>query len=510
MKRYSNVKLKFIALILVVLTVASVFSACAFSMEEEKKDNDKTDNDKTGSDTVADTGAETSSEDTTTVVPDVDVLNWDGREYRILGRDHTMYDIFTSFEVWREDVPEDVVGKAVWDRNYDMLQNYGIDVKGYLKTDFNSAAKTMLDSGEDLYDLLILAPESFHPHAINGALVDLYGLDYINMAHDAWMDYPNRQLTMGGRLYYTTNKFLIQDKNRYWGLFYNRSMAKELNLGYFENMVFDGSWTMDKVIELAKAGTFELDGQQGLGKRDNWGVCAYEYYNFVQLAFGVGFRFTEHGPDGYPVLIGPTDDIISRLDKMYQLSTDSTALWSDERTGDMNTEDSSVHMFYGGRALMLIGSLSELQQIGGLADFEYGVLPNPKYNEDQEIYHTIPNLMNGSLFGVPATISDKKFAGYALELISEKAVDTSYKAFIEVNCKLQKAQDEDAAKCLQIIYEGVVYDIAFVSDIGGLGSMLWRQVAGSTTNNYSRLFKRSERIVNAEIEKVRAAYAALK
>ena len=71
----------------------------------------------------------------------------------------------------------------------------------------------------------------------------------------------NESLTMGGKLFYTTNKFLVQDKNRSWSVFYNRDRAQELNLGYFEDYVFDGTWTIDKVTELAKLATYEKDGE---------------------------------------------------------------------------------------------------------------------------------------------------------------------------------------------------------------------------------------------------------
>lgn len=494
---------KIVSLILALIMIAAVFSACGQKENEEKEDP---------KDTVVDTkDGETTGDQTeeTTKVPDVGVIDWDGREYRILGKDHAQYDIFTSFEVWRQEIPEDVVGKAIWKRNQDMLENYGIDVVGYLKQDCNSLAATTLESGEDIYDLMILSPEAFNPFAMKGQLYDIYTLDFVNTDHDAWMPYPNEQLTMGGRLYYTTNKFLIQDKNRYWGMYYNRDMANELNLGHFEDFVFEGTWTVDKVIELAKKGTYELDGQQGLGKRDNWGVCCYEYYNFVQIGFGVGFRFTEKGPDGYPVLIGASEDIMSRLDEMFRLTADTSIVWNDERYGDMSTTDSSVHMFYAERALMMIGSLSTLQEIGAMVDFKYGVLPNPKYNKNQDLYYTIPNLVNGSLFGVPSTAADSEFVGYALELISEKSIDTSYRAFIEVNSKLQKVYDEDSAKCLELIYDGVVYDIAFVSNIGNIGNIFWRNVAGSTTNNYQRVYQRNQSAVETSIDNIRKAYAEL-
>lgn len=486
---------KLVSLILALIMIAATFASCG----KKEVDDEKTT-----------AGTTLPPADESTKVSDIEVIDWGGMEYRILGKDHASYDIFTSFEVWREgDIPEDVVGKAVWERNQDMAQNYGINVVGYLRQDCNGAAALALSSGDDLYDLMLLSPEAFNPFAMKGQLCDIYSLPYINTAHEAWMPYSNEQLTMGDRLYYTTNKFLIQDKNRYWGMFYNRDMARGLNLGHFEDFVFDDTWTIDKVIELAKKGTYELDGQQGLGKRDNWGVCSYEYYNFVQLAFGVGFRFTDFGVDGYPVLLGADNDSISRLDAMFRLTANTDILWNDERFGDMSTTDSSVNMFYSERALMLIGSLSTLQEIGSMVEFKFGVLPNPKYDERQDMYYTIPNLVNGSLLGVPATVNDEMFAGYALELISEKSVNTSYYAFIETNCKLQKIYDEDSARCLELIYEGVVYDIAFVSDIGGIATKFWKEVVGKKTNVYNRIYESNRINVETAIEEIKEAYAAL-
>ena len=362
---------------------------------------------------------------------------------------------------------------------------------------------------------MLLSPETFNPLAMKGHLYDLYTLDYVNLNHDAWMAYPNKQLTMDGKLFYTTNKFLIQDKNRYWAMYYNRDMARELNLGRFEDFVFEGKWTIDKVLEVAKIGTYEIDGEPGLAGGDNWGLYCYEYYNFVQIAFGAGFRFTEHGPDGFPEFLGATDEVMKRLDKVFSLvaNTDVGFCYKrtpDDRAAKLGLEDCMLNfMFIDGRALIMAGAMSNLQQMGAYIEFDFGVIPNPKYDEKQEMYHTIPNTGNGSLLGVPATVVDKEFAGYALELISEKSVDTSFYAFIEVNSKLQKVQDEDAAMCLQIIYDGVVYDIAFVNKIGGLFDSFFNTVVTSSTNNYKRVYDRSQNVLKLAMDQVRAAYAEL-
>ena len=490
---------KVISLIMALLMVAAVFAACGKKNEDDKKEP-------VGSDVAT---TQQGGDDATTEVPDIEVINWEGREYRILGYDSTTYAWAQHFEVWRQEMPDDVMGKAVWERNITLRDNYGIEVVGCLENGATALAATTLEAGEDLYDLLLIAPEAFHPHASKGYMIDLYNLEYINMSHDAWMPYPNKQLTMGGKLYYTTNKFLVQDKNRCWGSFYNRDMAKELNLGYFEDYVFDGTWTIDKVTELAKLATYEKDGENGLGKFDNWGAAASENYMFCQLAYGVGFRLTDHGADGYPVLVGPTDDMVARLDKVFALTANSDIYYCDT---DYNTTvdwgDCADQMFHRGEVLISLTVLSELQTVGSKIEFEMGVLPNPKFDEKQEAYYSIPNLGNGSLLGVPVTVPDSEFAGYALEVISEQSVDSTYTAFIETTCKLQKVQDDDAARCLELIYDGIAYDVAFVSNIGGLGSMIWN-LGSLKSNSYTRLYDRASGNAILTIDRIKADYQKL-
>ena len=68
-------------------------------------------------------------------------LNFEGQEYRILARDSSWA---PNFEIYRDELPEDVVGKAVWERNNKLYEKYGITVAGTLSYDNNGAAKPCL------------------------------------------------------------------------------------------------------------------------------------------------------------------------------------------------------------------------------------------------------------------------------------------------------------------------------------------------------------------------------
>ena len=488
---------KTLSLILALLMLVSTLAACGGSGDEGGNETKKP-----GESVAGTAGGEAATDK---VLP---ALNWNGTEYRVLGRDYTS-DIFKNFEIDRDELPEDVVGAAVWTRNQNIMDKYGLDVVGTLEKDPTATAKLFLEAGDDNYDLFMCSPEDMHPFAMQGYLINLYDLEYINMDHDAWNDYANGQLTMGGKLYYTTNKFLLQEKHRTWAYYYNRELARELNVGYLEDEVFDGKWTLDRVIEIAKATSSEYDGEDGITYYDRWGVSLSDKYCFAQMLFGAGFRLTERGSDGYPKLAGASDETLSIIDKVYELTLNQDICFTTSiRSSASEVNLKGANIFTEGRAVLMGHCISKIDELTEKSAFEFGFLPNPKLNEKQEEYSSFPNYGNGSLFAVPASVVDLAKAGFGLEAISEESVDTTYYAYIETKCKLQDAFDEDAAKCLDIIFEGVVYDIAFTSNIGGLGSLVKDTLVAQKTNTYARLYDRISKIAEKEIAKIKETYSA--
>ena len=95
--------LRLLALILAVLMVSATFLACG---------------EETPSGEVGTSGNNStpSGENDPEVYKDLPQINWEGEEYRILGRQYDENN-FKNFEVDYDEMPEDVVGLAVWNRN---------------------------------------------------------------------------------------------------------------------------------------------------------------------------------------------------------------------------------------------------------------------------------------------------------------------------------------------------------------------------------------------------------
>ena len=488
-----KVFIRVLSLLLALLMLSSVFVSC--------NNNDDTSAD----DTVASTESGSKNE-TATKLPQID---WEGTEYRILGRDAST-PVFENFEVDRDEVPEDVVGMAVWNRNNALMDKYGIDVVGTLVKVPEDTASVFLDAGDDIYDLVICPARLIQTFAKSGQFINMRGLEYIDLDNDCWNDYANEQLSYGGKLYYTTNKFLLEDKHRTWVVWSNRTLARELKLGNFEQEVFDGTWTVDRYIELAKNGAAETDGSDGMTSADRWGVTLSETRHFAILIYSCGFRLSEMQKDGYPTLVGATDKMMSIIDKVLTLTADTQTCFVEEMrpTANENNENAAATIYREGRAVTMLHAVSWLSNLYRL-NFEYGLLPTPKYSEDQETYLCFPDSYNTTLFAIPATVGDLKFAAFALEAISEESVETSYKEYIETKCKLQVAFDEDMSKCLNIVFNNIVYDMAYLEDYGTLRTKVVDVLIKESDNVYGRQFTKVEKKAKKDLKDIKEAFAAL-
>ena len=510
--------LRIVAFLLAFLMVSSVFVACNNEpgVEDDETtasvESDIAEETEGETEDIANTDAVTTEAATTEAVTEMASSsklkgNFGGAEYRILAH-YNDNKGFYDFEVDYEEIPEDVVGKAVWDRNVAVEDKYGLEVVGTLTTNpVHTDAAVFIGAGDDQYDLIICQNTKLLSMATAGDLVNINILPNVDLEMDCWNASVNYQFTYGDKMYYTANKFLLQEKHRTWMIWYNRDLANELNVGYLEDEVFKNTWTMDRVIEIARVSAANIDGQDGMTSTDRWGFVSSDPYVFGQLAYGAGFRLSNKGNDGYPQLIGATTEMNAILDKIFELSANrNISFFSEYRpTSDENEMGKGSSIFGDGRSVLMGHCISYLDNISNI-DFKYGALPNPKYNTSQETYISMPNLGNGHLFAVPVTVSDINKAGFGLQAISEEAVATSYNAYIEERCKKQDAEDLDMAKCLEIIFDGVAYDVALIDDIGGLGNVMRKELLVSGSNTFSRLYKSKERKAKTQIKNIKEKY----
>jgi hypothetical protein len=393
-----------------------------------------------------------------------------------------------------------------------MENTYGIIVQELKNENVASYASSLLAAQDPTVgDLLIYIPSTIQAYASMGYFVNLKSLEYINLEADCWSQKATDEITFGGKLYYNTSKFLLQDKLRTYFLIYNRDLAREKQYTYFEDQfVATNTWTLETLSKLTKEFTYELDGDDKMTAGDAWGICGDGTNSFAVFCFGAGLTQSVIGEDGYPVLTGATEHMIKVVDTCASIVLGRDAKsWYIEGGKIPATETlksaSQVHL--NGKALFhsTFPSVFDTAYSVGVP-FEYGFLPFPKFDATQESYVSTPNYGNGSIFAIPYTVGDPEMIGYFVQAISEESVDTSYTVFIEEKCKLEDSYDQRCADMLDLVFESIRYDIAAMCNYGKIYGIVNSSIPVIPTMSYGTLYPSYEGLAKAAIEEIKTAY----
>ncbi len=493
---------RFLALTFILATLLGCFAGCGNDADDPSGEN-------AVSTTTSGQGEENSSTTEDRSVSKLPDKDWNGEVYNVLGRDGGSHIQFFNNEISADTLNGEVVNDAVYTRNEMIKTKYNIIVKKTLNTDVYSTADLLYKSGDDLYDLVIYIPYSAQQHAQQGFLSDLNAVPHINLNHISWNDYANEQLTVMGKLYYTTSDFLIQDKSRTYIMLYNRELLRsfeEYAGVYLEDYVESGDWTLEMVDELVRDFTYEIDGVNGHGAGDAFGLTLEGKHSFATILYGAGFRLSTM-EDGVPKLVGVNEKIIDTIDKALSFAGDrSIAMYDDEWI------ESSTLTWCDNRSLLFCSFPSVFDSsLNKYCDFEFGILPYPKYDTAQEKYYTHINIGNGSFFAIPVLAADQEFCGFGLEVLTEFSTDTSLDAFYETKCKLQDVYDQRCADMLDLVFENVVYDIVAICNYGNLYdhvSSSGTSVIAVRSNVYQRLYTKSEEAALRSLEEMLSNYSA--
>ena len=489
-----------LALMFALLMIVSTFIGC--------KGDDSKDSESTTAATTEVASGDTTTDPKATKLPDMD---WQEAEFMVLGNDETFHQ--KTYEIARDEMPDDVVGKAVYERNDKLREKYNFIVRETLVRDPATEMRIRYNSGEDYYDAVIYTPTEAAVDAQAGFLLDLNSIPHIDLTHPAWNQYATQQLTIAGKTYFTVNDFLISDKNRYFVLHYNREMAREAGKGYLEDMVENNTWTYDNfnalITEFAEDG--DGDGKKG-GLHDKYGVACETITSYSVFLYGGGFRLSNNN-DGVITMAGAGNDILKIINKasLFALNTDAV-FYPDYFHKDPefsgNAYGSEIRMFTDGDSLFLSSFLEKLDALQEKSTFERAYMPYPKYDEKQENYYTMIWDLGASVITIPYTVADREKSGFMLQALTEISTDTSYKAYFEEKCKLQGSVDQRAADMLDLIFENVIFDAAFIYDMGELRHYLVLELPlNKAYQRYNKVYNGRIDAANKSIAEITAAYA---
>lgn len=467
-----------------------MFASCA----------DQNGSDETGPDTTKDTSA--SAETESGALTDAggylldnlpDTIDYGGKTVTVLYWNDVEH---TEFEV--ENITGDLVEDAIYSRNRAAesrlgvtLSYYGIPGNVNNIASFVKAVETMIQAGDHSYDIVGSYSSTAGTLAYNGLSSDLLELDNLDFDMPWWPAELISTSTLGGHLYFCSGDISTNLLHMMYACFFNKSYIKDFNLEDPYALVESGKWTYEAFERMASGIYSDLDGNSVKSDGDRYGYATY-WLHLDGLFGSVGIKSVEKGENDL-LMISPsygsekTQNFLEYINSMFGGSTD----WYYMGTSGAKTQQK---IFAEGRSLFMTERVRVCQNVLRFTETSYGILPIPKYDENQEDYITTM-AMPFTMYSVPANVSDGAAVGAVLECLASEGYRQVTPALFEVAMKTRYSSDDISSRMYDVVRENVTFDLGriFNESLGKIPNATLRGMVDADTSTWTSVYKSLEK-----------------
>lgn len=369
---------------------------------------------------------------------------------------------------------------------------------GNLKS-FVSFIDSSIQSGDRSFDIIAGYSQTMANAAYNNYLYDLNSVAHLDLEKPWWPSLLTKEATVNDKIFFVSGDISTNLLYMMYTVFFNKELiATRTDLTSPYTLVASNKWTIDKLIEMCTDFYRDTDDVQGKSDGDQYGLVLPKLA-IDALFYGAGMRTTEKTEDGSLVIAESYfgEKSQSLLEKLERLCYDTDdGLWC-----------GSTDIFASGRALFHIDrAVSAIKHFGGDVEVEFGVVPTPKWDADQDAYYTCAG-NPFTLYGIVTNSSDPDMAAAVLECWAYNAYNITTPAVFEVSMKTRYAKDSESAQMYDLIRDGVTFDLGRIYGITmqDLTQTLYRN-AMTNRSEWSRIKISKGKILSNLLEGVNEAY----
>ena len=454
-----NIKVKITSLLLLCAMLTS-FAACS---------SDSTDaGETTAADTVNDTAVETTAADaeTSLPIPDVSGMNLDGASFGMLYFSNELSHGWSGIptDMNPTETSGDILNDAVYERNRKVEEDVNIVITEYPQKGhaavFSEAQKTVM-SGDDTYDIVCQSMQAL------GALVSgdlLRDMNKMQINTDApWYNQKCiEELTIDGKLLFACSDITYIDKLSTIVTFFNKDIAADYSMEDFYKTVDDGKWTYDYMLKCAEQISKDVNGDGVMDKNDAYGISCQNDGSYY-LLHSAGLRVGNKTSSGLEFAAN-NERFISTLQEIFDLM--ASELYFNNQANGVSIAD-TIALFVDNRDLFLI---RPIQSVFNMRDMkaDFGIIPMPRFFEDDDEYHSPTNIYPGVIMCVPKNTKNADYIGTVIDYLAAESHVSVMPVFYDVVLDSKLTRDDIASRMLDIVFDSRVYDLGLMWDIGGL------------------------------------------
>ncbi|MCL2096817.1 MAG: hypothetical protein FWH10_07945 [Oscillospiraceae bacterium] len=384
-------------------------------------------------------------------------LDGGGRDFKFYNVPENVWEYYTDLAF--EEPPSDILDDAVYKRNRFVEEKFNINIveinmPGNDMWNHNPDVRRMLMAGDDTYDAIFI-PASFNGTVgamlSEGLFHDLRSIPTMDLDKDYWNQTMLKEAAIGSgdQIFYAGSSINLFTTQAMACVFFNQDIMQNTGIDLPYSLVKEGKWTYDAFMQYQRSGA-SLNGASSFDWEQSgtaiYGLTAHNFSaNALLAASGARYIASENGR---PALAVRESRFFDALQKIGEILDPNGGLY-------LYANDYSDYIFHyenifrNGRALMAICELKAANVFRAM-ESNFGIVPMPKYDENQEDYQTL--LINQTpVLIMPHTNSDIEFTGAVLDALAYVSNRDVVPVLFDVAVSQKQLRNEESIEMLELI-----------------------------------------------------------
>jgi len=431
---------------------------------------------------------------------DLPERDFGGEDFVIYSREEREYEFLA------DELNEEFINDKIYERNAAVEERFKVKIltksepgEWGVHEQFIDSIRTQINGGTSDFDVIAGYAAVIPSVVAEGLFYNWYEFENIDYKKDYWSQDLIKQLTINNKMFLLTGDISLSMWQSMQGIYFNKVEAENSSIGNLYQMVYDKKWTFDKMVSISKEVARNEDGIDTWTENDFYGYITAKTTQVDVYLDAFNIPVTTKTDDGliFTVNCSKTHETLFKLHDFLNIDNSSYAKFS-------YTTD-SMKMFAEGKGLFTPDALQAGETLKNY-DIEYGILPMPMYDENQEKYTTTCQDYF-SLFVVPNTSEDLEFIGYMMEALCSESCKSVVNQYYETILKSRYTHDDDSKNMIDIIREGVLFNFGYLYSY----SMDWpahqlNMCLNSGTTGFESTWQANESLFNANLKKVLTPY----
>ena len=437
-----------------------------------------------------------------------DDLKYGGDEIIIISR---YREGWTSGEIAVPELRGEDVNDAVYERNKAVEERLDVKITSIEENNNDPSVvvnkvATAVKANTHEYDIMAAACYTALDQSLNGTFADLRRTQYLDFEKPWWSQGFNEVVEYHGAQYAVTGSMLLSMYRFAFVTVFNKDLFTNANQPFLYEYVENGTWTLDKQIELVPL--FHQDN--GNGKQDYWGdvygLVSNDYISVDPYWSSCMVDIIQKNGDGDYEMVFDSSKLHDVAEKTLHLfyNTDDS-MYNVKHYGLDDEQNDIRELFSEGSGAMATLRIMELENdVMRNMDQQFGVVPMPKFDEIQKQYRTLLH-DQFTVICIPNTADAARLdeLSAVLEALSSMSYKTVKPAYYETTLRTKIAQDPQSAEMMDVIIDNIYIDAGIIYT-NALSSFhdKFRQIMGSKKNTVSSDYAKVTKLANKSLTKM--------